>query len=122
LGFREKGNHVPLSHTRKTSELDPKGIEVKFSPEVRSGFANLAAAVHFSNHFDEDMRGILEHWATGTRQTVHDLFISFPLIAQETFKHIHATGDKRAAKAWREIGSEMLERGFSLERSRDRGK
>jgi hypothetical protein len=113
---------MPMSHARKASELDPRSVEVKFSPEVRGAFADLAAAVHFSEHFDGDMLGILERWATGTRQTVHDIFISFPLIAEETFKHIHATGDKRAAKAWREIGSEMLEYGFTLEKSRSRGK
>jgi hypothetical protein len=37
-------------------------------------------------------------------------------------EHIHATGDQRAEKAWHEISSELLKRGFTLEKYRFRTK
>lgn len=46
----------------------------------------------------------------------------FHLIADETIKHVQATGDSRAREMWHEIGSELLERGFTLEKHQVRGK
>jgi hypothetical protein len=98
--------------------MDPRNVEIHFSSEVRSAFADLAAAMHFSEHFDGDMLSIVQEWAADKTPSVLDVLTAFPLIAEQTFKHIHATGDQRAEKAWREIGSELLERGFTLEKYR----
>jgi hypothetical protein len=109
-------------HTQKAAELDARGIEVHFSPEVRNAFADLAAAVHFSKHFDGDILGIVQDWATGKRQSVYNVLKALPSVAEETSKHIRATGDKRAEEAWSEIGLKMSERGFTLTALRQRGK
>ena len=81
----------------------------------------MSAAIHFSPHFDGDMRAELQDWADGKAKSVHDILIAFPLIAEETFNHIHATGDERAREAWSNICSQMSEKGFALRQHRDRG-
>lgn len=111
---------MPTEHTRKTDELDPRQVTVHLSAGVRNAFADLAASVHFSEHFSADMLQTVQDLAAGKTLSVDDIVGTLPIIAAETFKHIHATGDQRAAKAWREISSELLERGFTL--SRDRGR
>src|ERR1700674_2452195 len=109
---------MATSHTRKATEMDPKAVEVHLSPGVRRAFGDLAAAVHFSEHFDADMLRTLQDLAGGKVLSADDIIGSFPLLAEETFRHIHATGDEQAAKAWHEIGSEVLENGFTLTRYR----
>jgi hypothetical protein len=110
------------SHTKKVAEVDPRSVGVNLSPEVRRALGDLAAAVQFSEHFDGDTLLTLQDLASGKQLSVFDVFTAFPLIAEETFKHIHATGDKLAAAAWHEIGSELLERGFTLANFRLRTK
>lgn len=97
-------------------------IKVSFSPAVRSAFADLAAAVHFSEHFDDGMRRELQEWASGKPQSVHSVILALPSIAGETFAHIQATGDARAQLAWDEISSQMGEKGFTLSKLSERGK
>jgi hypothetical protein len=98
--------------------MDPRSVDIQFSPEVRSAFADLAAAVHHSEHFDGEMLKTVQEWAAGASPSVHDVITSLPVIAKETFNHVQATGDKRAAEAWGNIGSELLERGFMLDKPR----
>jgi hypothetical protein len=98
--------------------MDPRSVDIQFPPEVRSAFADLAAAVHFSGHFDGEMLKTVEEWAAGKSPSVHDVITSLPAIAQETFNHVQATGDKKAAEAWGNIGSELLEKGFMLDKPR----
>jgi hypothetical protein len=109
-------------HRRKANELDASEIDVHFSPRVTQAFRDLAAAVHFSEHFDGDIRRIVQDWAQGKPKTVHGVLIALPSIAGETFRHIAATGDERAQEAWDEIGSQMNEKGFTLTKARVRGK
>jgi hypothetical protein len=116
-------NHMVGSHASKAaSEIDPMNVVVKFSPQVTEAFGDLAAAVHFSEHFDGDMLRTVQDYAAGKPRSVHDILISLPVIASETFKHVHATGDQRASEAWSKIGLEMLENGFTLAARRGRGK
>lgn len=111
------------SHASKaSSEIDPRGVVVNFSPEVTKAFGDLAAAVHFSEHFDGEMLKTVEDYAAGKPRSVHDIMTALPAIAEETFKHVHATGDQSAAKAWSNISSEMLESGFTLAAPRRRAK
>lgn len=111
-----------MSHSRKVAEIDARGIEVHFSERVRSAFADLAAAAHFSEHFDGDMLDSVREWGAGRPVSVHEALTSLPLIAEETAKHVRATGDKRAEDAWQEVGLAMSEKGFSLTQARKRGK
>lgn len=111
---------LPQSHRDRTKALDPRNIEVRFSPEVRHTLGDLAAAVRPSRHFKADMFGILRQWAEGEPPSVHHVLVSFSLLAEETFKHIRATGDRRAEEAWSDFASAMSERGFTLE-ARNRG-
>ncbi|HTV55354.1 MAG TPA: hypothetical protein VMI06_10600 [Terriglobia bacterium] len=112
-----------MSHARKTAELDARGIEVHFSERVRSAFADLAAAVHFSDHFDPGMLETLQEWTAGKNESLRGVLISLPIIAKETFTHIQATGDKRAEEAWQEICDQIPEKnGFTLVPHRGRGK
>jgi hypothetical protein len=113
---------MPINHARKAAELDPRSVTVHLSPGVQKAFRDLAAAVHFSEHFDGDMRRTLQDLADGKPVSVDDLIGDLPLLAEESFKHIHATGDTRAAAAWHEIGSELLERGFTLAQHRRKEK
>jgi hypothetical protein len=113
---------MPTSHANKIAHSDPRSVAVHLSPEVRGAFADLAAAVHFSEHFDADTLLTVQELAADKKLSVFDVLTAFPLIAEETFKHIHATGDKRAAEAWNEIGSELLQRGFTLAKFRLRAK
>jgi hypothetical protein len=109
-------------HRRKANELDAGEIDVHFSPRVTQAFRDLAAAVHFSEHFDGDIKKIVEDWAAGKPKSIHGVLVALPSIAGETFKHIAATGDERAQEAWDEIGSQMLENGFTLTKARVREK
>jgi hypothetical protein len=113
---------MTAGHARKASEIDPRSVDVHFSPEVQRAFGDLAAAVHFSEHFDPDTLKTVQEWASGKSRSVHDIMTALPLVAEETFKHVHATGDAKAAEAWGQIGSELLEKGFTLSKERRRGK
>jgi len=82
---------------------------------LTQAFADLAAAVHFSEHFDRDIFDVLKGWGDGKKQSLHGVLIALPSIADETLKHIHATGDERAREAWEEIQRKIAEeKGFSL--------
>jgi hypothetical protein len=111
---------MPPDHRRRIDELDPRRVTVQLSPRVRNAFANLAAAVHFSDTFDPGMLQTVSDLAVGKAMSVDDLIGSLPPIAEHTFNHIHATGDERARKAWQEIGHALLEEGFTLVKSRGR--
>jgi len=112
---------MPTSHARKSAELDPKSIEIHFSTEVQRAFGDLEAAVHFSKHFDGGLQTVLQRWATGAAANIHDVLVILPLLAEETFGHIRATGDERAEDAWREICSQISEKGFrTVRRGRQR--
>jgi hypothetical protein len=102
------------SHARRVADVDPDSILVRLSPEVRNAFGDLAAAIHFSEHFDADMRDEVKDWAVGKPRSIRSVLVAFPCIAEETSRHIRATGDKRAEDAWRAIGRQMLEKGFTL--------
>ena len=110
------------SHSRKASEIDPRSVKVHFSPEVTQAFGDLSAAVHFSEHFDGDMQRVVQDWAAGKPDSIYAVLIALPVIAQETFKHVRATGDERASEAWRKISGELLESGFTLTKERGREK
>jgi len=101
-------------HIRNTNFRDPADVDVHFSPGVVQAFRDLEAAIHFSDHFDADSRNLLQQMASGKPLSVRDVIVSLPLLAEETFGHINATGDKRAADAWTNIGSELVEKGFAL--------
>lgn len=109
-------------HRHKATELDARGIEVHFSLKVTQAFRDLAAAVHFSEHFDDGMLRTVQEWAAGKPKSLHGVLISLPLIASETFRHIAATGDQRAREAWDEISAQINEKGFSLTKVRTREK
>lgn len=104
---------MPDSHRRKLEKLDADSIKVHFSPKVKSAFADLDAAVHFSEHFSSEIRPILHGWATGKSPSVGEVLVTLPLIAEETFRHVRATGDQRAEDAWRELCNQMPEKGFT---------
>ena len=109
---------MPDSHQRKLEEIDPYKVTVRFSPRVKAALADLEAAVHFSKHFDGDVYAMVQGWARGKSPTVRDVIVEFPLIARETFRHIHATGDKRAEEAWDDLSSQLFEAGFTLGQQR----
>jgi hypothetical protein len=106
------------SHLRRVGDLDPRIVTIDFAPEVREAFRDLAAALHFSDQVGADMLSIIREWAEGKKPTVQDVMISLPLMAQEAWEHINATGDKNAKAAWDNISSELLERGFTMENRR----
>jgi hypothetical protein len=110
------------SHRDRASGLDPKNVQVSFAPEVCEAFGDLAGAVHFSEHFDGDMLKSLHEFAAGKAASVDDVIGILPLLAGEAFRHIRATDDKRALSAWQEIGSTLLEHGFTLTNRRMKGK
>jgi hypothetical protein len=107
-----------VSHTEKQSERDGRDLQIHFSPQMKNAFADLAAAVHFSDHFDRDILVVVQRWAEGKPQTVYDILTAFPAVAEETFKHISATRDERAQDAWDEIRNQMPEQGFSITKRR----
>jgi hypothetical protein len=109
---------VPPNHARKATELDARSISIAFSPSVREAFGDLDAAVRNSEHFDPAIRQILHGWAEGKPQSIHDVLIAFPLIAEQATEHIRATNDERAREAWREVCSQMPEKGFRLSKAR----
>jgi hypothetical protein len=109
---------MPKSHAAKVSEISPSTIKVNFSPEVRAAFRTLAAAVHFSQTFDPDMRNLLDEWASDKPQSLYNILIGYPAIAHELAKHFAATKDKNAQDALLDLSSEMVEHGFTLTRAR----
>ena len=109
-----------MNHTRKVSEFNPRAIEVRFSPGVKSAFSDLNAAVHFSEDFDPDTKSILQRFAGNETLTISDVLPALPLIAEETFRYIRATGSRDAESAWREICSQMAQQGFELAKRRNK--
>lgn len=98
----------------KAPELDARTIKVSFSPRVKLALSDLAAAVHFSDHFESDIRDALNEWTADKQPSIHDVLIVLPHLASETFRHIHATGDTRAEQAWDEFAGQLNEKGFAL--------
>ena len=111
---------MPTDRWHKTEEIDSSSLKVHFSPAVKQALSDLEAATHFSEHFSADIQPILRDWATGKSPTVQGALVALPLIAEETFDHVRATGDERAAKAWRELCNQMSENGFVLTKARTR--
>jgi hypothetical protein len=104
------------AHAKKLNTLDAAQIEVHLSRDVQQALSDLEAAVHFSEHFDGDIRDILGDWAKGKHPTIHEVLTAFPLIAEETSEHVRMTNDIRAQEAWRELCLKMPERGFELQK------
>jgi len=100
--------------------LDPVSVRVHLSDRTRNAFADLEAAVHFSDCFDVGIRMLVKDFATGTDASVEDVIVSLPSIAEETFAHIAAVGDERARAAWRALCEALPEQGFTLTRERVR--
>jgi hypothetical protein len=98
----------------KANELSPHSLKVNFSEGVRNAFRDLAVALHHSESVSPEMLATAHDIAEGKPLTVDGVIGSLPLLAEAVFTHVHATGDRSAAKAWREIGSELLESGFTL--------
>jgi hypothetical protein len=113
---------MPSSRTPKPGELDPQSVIVEFGPELRRSFGDLADAVRFDENFDADMRSIVEGWAAKGKTSVHDLLAALPVIAAETFKHVQATSNQRAQDAWIDIGIQLAEPDFGLQRPRLRNR
>lgn len=110
------------SRWRKTGTLDSDNVEVDFAPEVRDAFRDLAAAVHFSKHVSPEMKAELQDWAEGKPASVRGAMATLAITAQEVFKHIHATGDEKARKAWNDICGELTERDCTLTSYRQRAR
>jgi len=106
---------MAVSHRRKAAEVNPYDITVHFSPTVKEILGELHEAVKASPHFDADIRSVLHEWATTVTPTLESVLITLPVLAQETFGHIQATGDQNAAHAWKEFSNQMVqERPFTL--------
>ena len=111
------------SHSRKIAELSPGDLRVHFPEALRKSFGDLAAAVQFSEHFDQGhILSIIQDWSSGRTTTVQGFAMALPEIAEETLKHIQATDDERAAQAWEDIKLEIGERSFTLEKIRRHGR
>jgi hypothetical protein len=106
-----------MSARRRANEVDANSLKVHFSPSVREALQELEVAVHFNREFSNDVRAVLHEWVTGKPLTVHGVLVALPLIAEEVFGHIRATGDERAAEAWRTLCTQMNENGFALTRT-----
>jgi|SRR5579864_4069131 len=115
---------MPDSHRRKLEKrekLDASAITVEFAPEVKKALADLDAAVKGSSHFDGDMYAILHEWVSGKAPTVRDAIVDLPLIADETFRYIQETSDKRAEDAWDLLCEHLVGKKITLtQRARQR--
>lgn len=116
--LKRQGRTVTPRHIPKATELDAKAIEVHFSPKMTQAFRDLAAAVHFSQDFDEGMLRTVQEFAEGKPTSLHGVLISLPMVAREVFSH----GDERAREAWDDISAQMSEKGFTLTKIRAREK
>jgi hypothetical protein len=108
--------------TAKTAKSNRADVQVRFSPRVRSAFADLAAAVHFTDNFDPDIRTVLAEWGSSDTLSASDVLIAFPAIAQEVFSHIQAAGDQRANEAWEDLRNQIAENGFTFSMRPARGR
>jgi hypothetical protein len=110
-----------VSHVGKVSQSDPRAVLVHFPQGVRSAFSDLAASVHFSDHFDRETLPMLNNWAAGKPVTLEEFVLGMHEVAGELLKHVKATGDERARAAWEEIGGQLIEHGFTIAKRRVRG-
>ena len=102
------------SYQSKVSAIDPESMRVDFSPEVRSAFRDMAAALHFSDKVSPEMLSIMQEWADSAKPGVQSVLVAFPALAQAVF----ASGNRKAKDAWKELGRAMLDHGFSLQTRR----
>jgi hypothetical protein len=93
---------------RRNTEIDADLAKVQFSPEVVAGFARLEALVHDSPHFNPEIRENLRDLASGKTFDVHLALTEMALIAQNTMRHVTATGDTRAEQALDDPTSDMM--------------
>jgi hypothetical protein len=107
---------IKLPHSQ--TKLDDRELQVRFSPAVREAFHALAHVASKSKHFDEGMFAILREWGEGKPATIHDVVVTFPLIAEQMADHISATHDEAVKDAWRELCSQLPEEGFVVSQSR----
>ncbi len=84
---------------RNGTEIDADTARVQFSPVVRKSLARLEALVNDSPTFSPTLVENLHELASGAPYSVHTALTEMALIARETMKHVHATGDTRAKEA-----------------------
>ena len=116
--WRNRKSSKMSDRTRKPQTLSPKSVKLHPSAEAQHAFGDLAAAVHFSDHFDGLILSVVDDLAGGKALSVEDFVTALPVIVEETFRHIHATGDDKAAKAWRAIAEGFSEHGLTLTSNR----
>lgn len=103
-----------VERAKQSSGKSGPELRIKFSPNVRAAFGDLAASVHFSMHFDPDIRLVVQSWASENDLRVSDVIVAYPAIAWEAMRHIEATGDEHARAALNLIRHRMPENGFIL--------
>jgi hypothetical protein len=95
-------------HTQRATEIDQSTITLKFSEDVLRAMRRLEAAVHGSKHFDSDLLQNLERLTSGEPIPVDHAVSEIALITKETMKHIHATGDKLAERAFQDFLDQIM--------------
>lgn len=95
-------------HRRQVSEIDPGTLRVQFSDDVIRSLNRIEAAVHDSKHFDSDLLVNLQDLTSGKPIPVSYALSEVALITRETMKHVHATGDTKAAEALDQLIAEFI--------------
>jgi hypothetical protein len=103
-----KDTKRPTAHTRRATEIDQSTVTLTFSEDVLRAMRRLEATVHDSAHFSPEILENLQHYASGKPLRVDSALSGMVRITREAMKHIHATGDKLAEKAFDEFTIQIM--------------
>jgi hypothetical protein len=98
------------THSHRFRKVNSEVQKVRFSPDVVKRFRHLEAFVHDSEHFAPQILENLQDHASGKPAHLATAMADMAAIAQQTMKHVYATGDLRAESALDELFDSFLNR------------
>ena len=106
--MQEEAGAIAKTHASRHRKLDLDDVQIQLAPEVLRSLSRIEALVHDSSHFDKDLLVNLQGLTSGKPIPVQMALTEVGLITRETMKHVHATGDKRAAEALSDLHNQLM--------------
>ena len=102
-----QGGHA-AKHAAGLRKTDIDMTKIGFSKEVLRRLTRLDALIRDSEHISPETREELRELASGQPRDVQTALWDMAIIAQDTMKHVVATGDKRAEQALNDVIASVI--------------